>query len=80
MRRLLGGALVGALAIVGLAACSSPPPCHRHGHCRPLESGYICPVDGSIGDKPGLCAHCGSVRVQKSTDTQTWTENSYSVK
>jgi len=79
MRRLLGGALVGALAIVGLAACSTPP-CHRPAHARPLESGYICPIDGSIGDRPGLCPHCGSVRLQKSTDTQRSTEDSYYVK
>lgn len=80
-RRLLGSTLLAACAVVGLSACSSEP-CHHPPpvHCCPLESAWVCPIDGSLGSEPSLCPHCGSVRIQKSTGSQSSTETSYHVK
>lgn len=70
---------IAVAVVVGLPACSSPP-CHHPAPCCPVESSWVCPVDGSIETQPGLCPHCGAVRVQKSVGTQTSTETRYDVK
>lgn len=80
MVRCLLSVAIAVAVVVGLSACSSPPPCHHPAPCCPVESAWVCPVDGSIDTQPGLCPHCGAVRVQKSVGTQASTETSYDVK
>ncbi len=79
-RRLLGTAILAGIAVVGLSACSSEPCHHSPPPCCPIESAWVCPVDGSIGCEPSLCEHCGAVRMQRSGVDQQSTTTSYHVK
>ncbi|GEM_PF-3972926 len=79
-RRLIGTVALAAFAVVGLSACSSEPCPPRPTHCCPMESAWVCPIDGSISCEPSLCPHCGAVRMQRSSDDQCSTETSYYVK
>ncbi|MEK7865717.1 MAG: hypothetical protein AAB434_03480 [Planctomycetota bacterium] len=79
-RRLIGFTALVAFAVVGLSACSSEPCHHPPPPSCPIESAWVCPVDGSISCEPSLCPHCGAVRMQRSTGEQCSTETGYHVK
>lgn len=79
-RRLFGTAMLAAIVVVGLSACSEP--CHHpcEPDCCPVESSWVCPVDGSIDCQPSTCPHCGAIRMQRTANDQQSTTTSYHVK